>query len=105
MRSIIFHHVVLMNAYLITLAEEARKTLKGMTLQQLHSKYVDLVSVESHHYIIGMLYYPFLECCMLCLCLANQTLRDALALRSICSFKNRLLYCVIPPRPSLYIGE
>ncbi len=70
----ILYHVVLMNIYLITLAEEARKTLKGMTLQQLHSKYVDLVSVESHHYIIGMLYYQFLECCILRLCLANQTL-------------------------------
>ena len=40
-----FHHVMLMRILLVTLAEEARKTLKGMTLQQLHSKYVDLVSV------------------------------------------------------------
>lgn len=74
MRAIIVHHVVLMNKFLITLAEEARKTLKGMTLQQLHSKYVDLVSVEGHHYITRMLYYPFLESCILCLSLANQTL-------------------------------
>ena len=74
MRAIIFYHVVLMNTYLINLAEEARKTLKGMTLQQLHSKYVDLVSVKSHYYIIRMLYYTFLECCILCLCLAKQSL-------------------------------
>jgi len=40
-----FHHVMLTRILLVTLAEEARKTLKGMTLQQLHSKYVDLVSV------------------------------------------------------------
>lgn len=30
----------------VEIAEEARKTLKGMTLQQLHSKYVDLVSIR-----------------------------------------------------------
>ena len=51
MGTIIFHHVMLMGKFLISLAEEARKTLKGMTLQQLHSKYVDLVSVKSRHYI------------------------------------------------------
>lgn len=74
MRAIISHHAVLMNKFLITPAEEARKTLKGVTLQQLHSKYVDLVSVGRHHYITRMLYYPFLESRILSLCLANQTL-------------------------------
>jgi hypothetical protein len=75
----LFHHIMLMSIFLVTPAEEARKTLKGMTLQQLHSKYVDLVSVRSHHYTIRMLLYPFLDCCILCLCLANQPLQGGLS--------------------------
>jgi hypothetical protein len=59
MRTRVFHHVMLMSIFLITLAEEARKTLKGMTLQQLHSKYVDLVSMGSHHYITRYYFLRF----------------------------------------------
>ena len=45
-----------MSILLVALAEEARKTLKGMTLQQLHSKYVDMVSRGSPNYIMKPLF-------------------------------------------------
>ena len=61
MRTIISNHAVLMKDLLTVLAEEARKTLKGMTLQQLHSKYVDMVSRGSHNRIVRPLFSPFLD--------------------------------------------